>query len=120
MSISEIRNFLKEWEGDIASSGGSVSLDPYRDSHEIRFVSHGCGHMMPLPTVKTTVSGTREPIVDWDDYRSKLPVPPKVAGFQLVADRLAIEPSVLDRFCSEIIQRLFNDLHGSSRTLSLI
>ncbi len=27
---------------------------------------------------------------------------------------------LIDRFCSEIIQHLFNNLHGSSRTLSLI
>ncbi len=32
----------------------------------------------------------------------------------------ARDSALLDRFCSEIIQRLFNDLHGSSRTLSLI
>jgi len=109
MTISEIGYFLKDWETGGESFGGSIILEPFSRSQETDFVSHGCGHMMPLTTGEATASGPKEPQVDWDESRLELPVSPGVSTSSLVSERPVIEPPVLSGYIDRHLDSNFED-----------
>lgn len=84
-------------------------LEPFSRSQGTDFVSHGCGHMMPLTTGEPTTSGLKEPLVDWDESRLKLSDIPGVSTSSLGSERPVIEPSVLSGYIDRHLDSNFED-----------